>query len=116
MQVTKPYVKDIAEGTLKGGYTMDYSKERNFVKSIAAYLNSEADTDKIKMLTKILKLGNEAPIENLSFDGIQFVHSKAPISQVEENMKVFPKVAEIFPKQTGEFNLTDFLTRNVNLD
>ena len=116
LQVTKPYVKDIAEGTLKGGYTMDYSKERNFVKSIAAYLNSEADTDKIKMLTKILKLGNEAPIENLSFDGIQFVHSKAPISQVEENMKVFPKVAEIFPKQTGEFNLTDFLTRNVNLD
>ena len=116
LQVTKPYVKDIAEGTLKGGYTMDYLKERNFVKSIAAYLNSEADTDKIKMLDKILKLGNETQIENMSFDGIQFIHSKAPISQVEENMKVLPQLASNMANVKSNFNLTDFLTRNVNLD
>ncbi len=115
LQVTKPYVKGIAEGTLKGAYTMDYSKERNFVESLAAYINTGADTDKIKMLDKILKLGNETQIENMSFDGIQFIHSKAPISQVEENMKVLPQLASNMANVKSNFNLTDFLTRNVNL-
>lgn len=112
LKVTKPYIKDIAEGTLKGAYTMDYSKERNFVENIAAYINTEADTDKIEMLAKILKLGKETPAENMSFNGIDFIHNKAPISKVEENMKVVPQVAANI---NGDLNLNEFLTRNVNL-
>lgn len=112
LAATKPFVKDIAEGTLKGGYTMDFSKERNFVNNIAAYINSDADPQKIEMLSKIIKLGEDTPLENMSFNGVDFIHSKAPISQVEDNMKVVPQVAANIK---GDLNLTEFLTRNVNL-
>lgn len=57
------------------------------------------------MLSKIIKLGEDTPLENMSFNGVDFIHSKAPISQVEDNMKVVPQVAANIK---GDLNLTEF--------
>ena len=112
---TKPLVKEIAKAALKGGYTMDYSKEKNFVDAVGAFVNPASDARKIEMLTDVIKAANEAPIENVYIDSIPFIQSKTPVEQIEENLKVFPEVAKGLSKQTNEVNITDFLTRNVNL-
>lgn len=115
LAATKPLVKDIAESALSGGYTMDYSKERNFVNALGMFINSAADVKKIEILPQVVKAADDAPVKKVYIDSISFIHGKTPVSQIKENMKVFPQVAENLSKQTDEVNLTDFLTHNVNL-
>ena len=116
LRATKPLVKDIAESALNGGYTMDYSKEKDFVDAVGAFINPASDARKIEMLPEVIKAADEAPIDKVYIDSIPFIQSRTPIEQIRENLKVFPEVAKGLSKQTDEVNITDFLTRNVNLD
>ncbi len=116
LRATKPFVKDIAEAALDGGYTMDYSKERDFVNTVDAFINPASDTRKIEMLPEVIKTADEASIDKVYIDAIPFIQSRTPIEQIRENLKVFSEVAKGLSKQTDEVNITDFLTRNVNLD
>ena len=113
LAAAKPFVKNLAEQTLNGAYTMDYSKERNFVELIAALLNPSAKTEKIELLPKLAKVSEELPGENpLYLDN--FVNSNTPIKQFEENLKILPQAAKMYAKEGKTFNIVDFLNHNVN--
>lgn len=116
LKATQPLVKDIAEATLSGGYTMDFSKEKNFMDAVSAYINPKADVEKIKLMPEMIKVADSIPEStNIYIDSLPFIHSNVPMGKIRENMEVFPKVANNLD-QGKSINMTDFLMKNVNLD
>lgn len=118
LAATKPLVKDIAQATLRGGYTMDYSKEQKFVNALNSFINPSVDPEKIKVVDETLKAVDRLPESvNLScnVDGTAILNSKTPVEQMRENLETFSQIAEGLSEKTQEINLSDFVTKNVNL-
>lgn len=118
LKATKPLVKGIAENNLSGGYAMGVAKVRNFLNSLAGYVSSASDPDKIKMMPEILRTAENIPEDiNIFIEEIPFIQSKVPVDKLKANLQIFPKVVEKLSKQGDkEINMTDFLMKNVNLD
>lgn len=117
IKATKPLVKEIAQSALSGGYTMDYSKERNFINALDCFINPNSDVEKIKLMPELIKIADSIPGEgNVIIDTLPFIESKVPMKQIKENLEVFPQVAGDLLKQGKNINMTDFLMKNVNLD
>ncbi|MBO8430570.1 hypothetical protein IAC76_04215 [Spirochaetes bacterium] len=110
-----PMVKDIAEQTLKGGYTMDFSKQQNFMDFIATLINRESKPEKIALLPKLTKVADELPGENMLYLD-SFIRSNTPVAQVEKNMETVKDVAEMMHKEGKSFDIVGFLNKNVNLE
>lgn len=119
LAATKPLVKDIAQATLNGGYTMDYSKEQKFVNVLGSYVNPAVNPEKIEIVNEALRTVEKLPDSvDLScyVDGATILKSETPVSQMRENLRTFEQIAEGLSQKTKEVNLTEFVTRNVNLD
>lgn len=119
LAATKPLVKDIAQATLRGGYTMDYSKEQKFVNVLSSYVNPSVNPEKIEIVNETLRTVDRLPESvNLScaVDGTAILNSKTPVGQMRENLETFSQIAEGLSQKTQEINLSDFVIRNVNLD
>ena len=110
-----PMVKDIAEQTLKGGYTMDFSKQQDFMDFITTLINRESKPEKIALLPKLTKVADEIPGENMLYLD-SFIRSNTPVEQVEKNFETVKDVAEMMNKKGSSFDIVDFLNNNVNLD
>ncbi len=110
----KPMVREIAEQTLSGGYTMDYSKQRNFMKFVQTLVNPDVRIDKLELLPKLSKTADNIAGENPIYLE-KFLQSDAPSTLVEENITTLPKVAELFEAEDKTFDIVDFITKNVNL-
>ncbi|MBQ8168613.1 hypothetical protein IJZ97_04265 [bacterium] len=108
----KPLVKDIAEQTLKGGYTMDYSKQKNFMDFVQTLVNPTVKIDKLELLPKLSKVAKDLEAD-LYVD--RFVQSNTPAEIVADNIEVLPQVAEIFATKGKSFDIVDFAAKNVNL-
>lgn len=113
LAAAKPIVKQLAEQTLSGGYTMDYSKEKNFVDLIATLINRAAKPEKIALISKLSKAADKLPGENPIYLN-SFVNSNAPLMQVEENLKQLPQMAKVLAKEGKPINIVDFVNHNVN--
>ena len=121
MQETAKAVPALAESTLKGGYTMDFSKENNFLNLIKTCLDDSVQPNKIKLLFNDVlkttdKVIDQSPKDisvKITLD--KFLHSKAPIEQIRENIKILPQVLEGLMGKAKEFDVVDFLTKNVNM-
>ena len=117
---TKPLIKDIAEATLQGGHIWDYEKECNFVNSLWQFINPKVNPENIEVFDKTLRTVENLPksCDNLScvVDSNTIINSKTPIAKMKENLSTFTEIAENLSKQTNEVNLSDFMTKNVNLD
>ncbi len=72
LAATKPFVKEIAESTLSGGYTMDFSKERKFVDVIGAFVHPSINPENIRTLQKV---GELADAQNKTIDTIGFIRN-----------------------------------------
>ena len=115
LKASIPIVKNIAEQTLKGGYTMDFSKQQNFMDFIATLINRESRPEKIALLPKLTKVADEIPGENMLYLD-SFIRSNTPVEQVEKNFETVKDVAEMMNKKGSSFDIVDFLNNNVNLD
>ncbi len=117
---TKPLVKNIAEATLQGGYRMDYEKENNFVNSLWQFINPKVNPENIEVINETIKTVSKLPksCDNLNciIDSDTIINSKIPSAKMKENLSTFTEIAENLSKQTNEVNLSDFMTKNVNLD
>lgn len=118
LAATKPLVKEIAEFTLRGGYTMDYSKEQKFVNSINAFVNPSVNPEKIEVVNEALRAADKLPESmdlNCIVDSTEILNSKVSTQQMRENLNIFAQMAENIAQKTKEFNLSEFITKNVNL-
>ena len=117
IKATKPLVKEIAQAALSGDYTMDYSKERDFINALSGYINPNSDVEKIKLMPELIKVADSIPDNGKIFiDSFPFIQSKVPMQQIKENLEVFPQIAGEILKRGKDVNMTDFLMKNVNLD
>ncbi len=117
MSATRPLVKDIAESTLAGSYTMDFSKEQKFINALNGYISPTADVEKIELMPNMLKTAGSIPGDaDIRIEAFPFIQSKVPMSKIKENLEVFPQVAEESLRQGKDINMTDFLMYNTNLD
>ena len=112
IEATIPLVSDIAEATLQGGYTMDYSKEQKFANGIKSLISPDVSVEKLQFLSKLLKIGEKSKA-NCITDAFPFVTNTTPIEKINENLETFKKLDENMDSKT--INLTEFLEKNVNL-
>ena len=112
MEATIPFVSDVAEATLGGGYLMDYSKEKNFVNGLRSFISPSVSLERLSLLGETCKAAEKAN-STCVIDPILFLNSKTPINKIKENLDVFEKVDSSM--QLEKINLTDFLEKNVNL-
>lgn len=112
IEATIPLVSDIAESTLKGGYTMDYSKEQNFVNGIKSFISPNVLLEKLRMLSKILKIAENSNA-TCEIDAFPFVTNNTPISTITKNLETFKELDKSMEGKT--INLTEFLEKNINL-
>lgn len=112
IKATVPLVGEIADATLKGGYTMDYSKEENFVKGISRFISPDVQLDKLKILPKIIKVAEDAKAM-CQIDAFPFLQNKTAIDKVTKNLETFKALDKNMEGKT--INLTEFLDKNVDL-
>lgn len=114
LKAAVPMVKEIAEQTINGGYTMDFSKQKNFMDFLGTLINKDAKPEKIALLPKLCKTAEDIPGENpLYIDS--FVKSDAPVRQVENNLETVKDVAKMMNKEGKTLDIVDFVNNNVNL-
>lgn len=118
LAATRPLVKDIAQSTLSGGYTMDYSKERNFVNALSTFINPSVNPEKIEVVNDALKMVEKLP-DNIDLsctvNSTDIINSSTPLQQMRENIGTFTQIAENLSQKTKSVDLSEFITRNVNL-
>ena len=112
IEATIPLVSDIAESTLNGGYTMDYSKEQNFVKLINSLISPSVLLEKLQMLSKITKIADKSKAM-CEIHPFPFVTNNTPMGIISKNLETFKKLDEHMDGKT--INLTEFLEKNVNI-
>ena len=112
IEATVPLVSDIAETTLKGGYTMDFSKEQNFVNGLDALISPSVSLEKLEILPKILETA-ELANANCAVHAFPFLTNNTPMSKITENLETFKELDKNMANKT--INLTEFLENNVNL-
>jgi len=118
LEATRPLIKDIAQVTLSGGYTMDYSKEQRFVNALNTYINPAVNPEKIKVVAEAMKTVEKLPESiNLTcaIDSSTILNSKVSPQRMRENLETFSQIAEGLSQKTHDVNLSEFITRNVNL-
>lgn len=110
----KLLVKDIVAQTLEGPYTMDYSRQQNFMGFVQALVNPTSKVDKIELLPKLMDAVSAIPGKTqIMLD--TFVQSDAPVKQVVENINTLPQIANLFATKGKTLDVTEFVTKNVNL-
>lgn len=118
LAATRPLVKDIAESTLRGGYTMDYSKEQKFVNALNVFINPSVNPQKIEVVNEALRTADKLPAHVdlcCDIDGTKILNSNASVQQMKENLKTFEQIAEGLSQKTKEVDLSEFITKNTNL-
>ncbi len=114
MKATAEIVPDIARETLSGGYTMDYSKQENFMNMIKTFVNRNAKPDKIVSLFKDLTKTVDSMSHNFIIQVNEYVNSSTPIQQVKDNIKILPDVVKMLGEKIKDFDVVEFVTRNTN--
>lgn len=112
IEATIPFVSDIAEATLNGGYQMDYTKEKNFVNALSNFISPNVPLERLTLLKDICKIADKAKA-SCDINAFQVLKSKTPINVIKENLETFKKIDENM--QGKEINLTEFLEKNVNI-
>lgn len=104
----------IADETLKGGYTMDFSKQERFMDFIKQFINQATISDKISFLfDEFIKL-TDSINGVFNIDVPKFLRSTTPLAKVRENLAILPELVKngLKPEQ---MDIVEFTTKNVNL-
>lgn len=115
MQETAKVIPDIADETLKGWYSMDYSKQHNFMDWIKLLVSPETKPGKIEPLFKDLTAFADKRPEHFEINVNKFIESDAPAEKMAENFKVLPKVIDMLGEKVKNFDIVNFVTKNTNM-
>lgn len=108
-------IPEVAKETLKGGYTMDFSKQEDFMSILKALLDYRTKPDKIVPLFKDLSAYTEKLPQEFVINVYDFLQSNASKEKMAENYKVLPDVIKMLGDKIKDFNIVDFVTKNTNL-
>ncbi len=113
-------VKTAAEATLEGGYTMDYSKQNDFIGFLQILTSPEAKPEKIKAFPEIMNITAELEHQNkdkqIIIDPYMLVTNPRPVNEVMDNLKTL-QASGLYSKMDANkpFNIAEFANKNINL-
>lgn len=113
MQSVRKLVPNIAQDTLTGGYTMDFSKNNDFFKLLTSLLSKNAKCENIETIDKIMGIIDKYSSKlqlTCNLDNIKI----ADTAKLKENLEVLPQVLENLPAGNS-IDISEFLTKNTNL-
>ncbi len=110
MNATKEIIPEIAQDTLDGGYTMDYSKNKEFFEFVKALSSEDAKPENVKMIRPIMNAINKLckncqPICDLN--EIKTGDTKV----IKKNMEALPYLLENAEAQKIPVDISGFLTK-----
>lgn len=114
MKVVKEMIPTIAEGTLNSGYKMNFEANNNFFQIIKRLCSSDMKPENIKILDKITKLTDECKKTEQIID-VDIIGG-GNTSVMTKNLEVLPQVLKNADAQNKTINVSEFLTKNINLD
>lgn len=115
-KATKPMVKDIAESTLNGGPTMDYSKQKLFMDFVKTLVNPHNNLENLRLLPKLSRTLDEVSGKQHEICIDKFITSnKKPVSSIEDNIQTLKSVLPTAEEQGRPIDVVDFVLNNTNL-
>lgn len=118
-EATEPLVKNLSKSILKGMPSMDLGsncKEQTFYNLIASLCKADSKPENIKLLKQAMDIADTvAPKINANVDlgDIRLGDTE----KIAENIEVLPQVLEnANAKGLKEFDVSGFLTKNINLN
>ena len=110
LNATKEIIPEIAQDTLDGGYTMDYSKNKEFFEFVKALSSEDAKPENVKMIRPIMNAINKLckncqPICDLN--EIKTGDTKV----IKKNMEALPYLLENAEAQKIPVDISGFLTK-----
>ena len=112
----KPFVNEIAESTINGGYLGTFDKQVKFTDMIKSLLTPDVKPKKISLCRKLRDtiVRYAKPDDKVRVYIDKFVKSDTPTKQVEQNIA---NLANVLPeaRQSGKnFDVVDYVNNNVN--
>lgn len=115
-EATEPLVENLSKSVLKGMPSMDLGancKEQIFYNLISNLCKVDSKPENIKLLKQTMDITDTVAPEvdaNIDLDDIRLGDTE----KIAENIEILPKVLENV-KGSAEFDVSGFLTKNVNL-
>lgn len=115
-EATEPLVKNLSESVLKGMPSMDLGsncKEQTFYNLISNLCKADSKSENIRLLKQAMDITDTVAPKvntNINLDDIRLGDTE----KIAENIEVLPQVLEN-AKGLKEFDVSGFLTKNVNL-
>ena len=116
LDAMKPFVNEIAESTINGGYLGTFDKQVKFTDMIKSLLTPDVKPHKISLIRKLSDTVDRytKPDDKVEIYIDKFVKSDTPTKQVEQNIA---NLANVLPaaRQSGKnFDVVDYVNNNVN--
>src|SRR5574344_941726 len=86
-EAAKASVKDIAESTIDGGYTMDFKPQERFMEFVKLLINPNADPEKIKILPQVASTVDKISEKDHQINVDKIIFSKTPASRIKQNLQ-----------------------------
>ncbi len=112
MVAASKVVPEVAKETLKGMYTMDFSKQESFLSFIKAMVRPDSQPDMIKSLFKEVVPFTDKRPEVFNIDVLGYLKSKADIEDVRARLKMLPELLENIGDKFKDFDLVKYLTKS----
>lgn len=116
-EATEPLVKNLSESVLKGMPSMDLGancKEQTFYNLISNLCKADSKPENIRLLKQAMDITDTVAPKvntNINLDDIRLGDTE----KIAENIEVLPQVLEN-AKSLKEFDVSGFLTKNINLN
>jgi hypothetical protein len=119
MKATEPFVKMFSKDILKGSPSLYFDascKENQFLNAINNMTSKDTKLENIKLFDKALKITDEVDTGKTQYNfAMNEILSGKP-EKIRENLEIFPEVLKNASNKVKEFDVSGFLTKNINLD
>ena len=117
LDATSEVMPEIAEKALNGVFFNPYELkgQKDFIQYLNIFTNPNNKPDKIKSIFSEIYPVCEKAEESIPVDLIKYLSSSAPMTQIRENLKIAEEVIKNLGKKAKEFNIIEFITKNINI-
>lgn len=117
LAATSEVMPNIAKEALDGVFFNPYElkAQKDFIEYLNVFTAPSNKPDKIKSIFSEVCPICEKSKEPIPIDVIQYLQSSAPMTQIRENLKTAEEVIKNLGEKAKDFNIVEFITRNINL-
>jgi hypothetical protein len=119
MKATEPFVEMFSRDILNGSPSLYFDatcKENQFLNAINNMTSKDTKLENIQLFDKALKITDKFDTGKTKYNFAMNEILGGKPEKISENLEVLPDVLENASNQVEEFDVSGFLTKNINLD